>query len=334
MARYVEGLGGDIVVGQIPLAATVLAGSGFVILVFLRSRLRLGGIVLIGLGAALALPPLKPAGPDILVSEDGSLVALAGPGGLASNAARPNEFVFRQWQTALGDRQHVAPVTLDPDRSQTVGVEAGRTATKREGPEATEDREADREGASTQMTVGEYAQTRATDKENGNAAAVDGNDAQPAVDPKIFDRLLAAAAADPSRFHCAGRGVCAAIHQQAHIVAISDAALIGAACDRADLVVVAIPVHMRFCRSGATLVTARSLRTSGALAIRIAHRPQSPERSGESQRSAQANASQRRTDGDRVRSEFAVTAALGGIIRPWTIQRYFDWRSRSYDLPE
>ncbi|WP_035532645.1 ComEC/Rec2 family competence protein, partial [Hoeflea sp. BAL378] len=343
-ALYVQSLGGDFVVGQIPLAATVMAGSGFIVLVFLRSRLRLGGLALIGLGALLALPPLRGPGPDILVSEDGGLVALAGPGGLASNAARPNEFVFRQWQTALGDRPHVTPAVAKPARSAATGLEAGRTGAEEEDSEGTQHRKADGEGAATTAAEKESpnlgaaeretAKTGAVERETAKAGALERKVPQPAGDPRILDHLLARAAGDPSRFHCAGRGVCAALHRQARIIALKDAALVGAACDTADLVVVAAPIHMRVCRSGATLVTSRSLRTSGALTIRIWPDPTSAEASARPQPRSQASAPPQRTAGDRARPEFAVTAALGGIIRPWTIQRYYDWRSRSYDLPE
>lgn len=264
-ANQVHSLGGDLNVGQIPLAATLLAGAGFVILVFLRSRLRLAGLALIGLGAMCALPPLAPRAPDILVSESGDLVGLAGPEGLASNAARPNDFVFGQWRTALRAAPHRPPVALP-------GLEA-------------------------------------------EAATGAARDASP------LDRLLASAASQPSRFHCAGRGICAAIHVHAAIVTIDDAALIGAACDRADLVIVAIPVYLGACRSGATLVTSRSLRRSGALAITIGGHDQSTEtpRYG--------------AGGQQVRPMFRIDAALQGVIRPWTIQRYYDWRTRSFDLP-
>ena len=241
-ARLVEGLGGDITVGQVPLLATATAGAGIVLLVFLRSWLRLGGLVLVAIAAALALPPLARPQPDVLISEAGTLVALAGSGGLASNAARPPDFVFRQWQAALRQPSHLPPV-----------------------------------------------------KQQGGTPD----------DPDTLDVLLAAAELEPSRFQCAGRGVCVAIHHQLRIIAINQAALIGPGCDRADILVVAIPVYMQSCRSGALLVTARSLRRSGALALRM-----SPGGAG-----------------------LTVEAALDGVIRPWTVQRYYDWRTGRYDLP-
>lgn len=264
-ANCVHSLGGDLNVGQIPLATTLLAGAGFVVLVFLKSRLRLAGLVLIGLGAVCALPPIAPRAPDILVSESGDLVGLAGPQGLASNAARPNDFVFGQWQTALRAAPHLPPAAA-PDLQAAAKAGTG-------------------------------------------------------LDPGTLDRLLASAASQPSRFHCARRGVCAAIHLQAAIVTIDDAALIGAACDRADLVIVAIPVYLGACRSGATLVTSRSLRRSGSLAISI----------DREDLSAQV---QRYGPGSQAaRPAFRIDAALQGVIRPWTIQRYYDWRSGRFDLP-
>ncbi|AKI00824.1 ComEC/Rec2-related protein [Hoeflea sp. IMCC20628] len=269
MANYVDSLGGNITVGQIPLAATATAGAGLVFLVFLRSWLHLSGAVLIALGIALALPPLARPGPDILISEDGKLVALVGPETLASNAARPSAFVFEQWQAALRSPPHLPPAN--------------------------------------------YPQAAADDVEK----------------VKLLDGLLAAAVGAPSRFHCAGRGICAAMHHQARLIAINQAALIGAACDRADVVVVAIPVHMRTCRSGAVLVTSRSLRRSGAMTLTILARPSA----------AAEDQSEDLSGGGRVgktmkRPEFRIRTALQGIVRPWTIQRYYDWRTRSYDLPD
>lgn len=260
VARYVEALGGDITVGRIPLAATGIAGAGFTLLVFLRSRLRLAGLALIVAGGLLAIPPLAQRPPDVLISEDGRLAALNGPSGLASNATRPSAFIFGQWQTALAQSVHVTPVMR----------KAG-----------TDDAPTDR-----------------------------------------LDGLLAAARDKPSRFHCAGRGLCVAVHKNLVVIALDQPPLIGAACDRGDLVIVALPVYMSECRSGATLVTARQLRQSGSLAVHI-----EVDASGNSPGSGAANPSGQR---QRLRIE----SALGGVIRPWTIQRYYDWRSQSYDLPE
>ncbi|WP_417435912.1 ComEC/Rec2 family competence protein [Hoeflea sp.] len=266
-ANYVHGLGGDFSVGQIPLTATLIAGTGFVILVFLRSRLRLAGLALIAVGLMFTLPPMAGPRPDILISETGDLVGLSSPSGLASNAARPNSFVFGQWQTAMRGAPHLPPVA-EPK------MESGSDP-----------------GAATEPVAA------------------------------ILERLLAAATLRPSRFQCAGRGTCVAIHAGAAIVAIDQAALIGAACDRADLVVVAIPVYMSACRSGAMLITSRSLRRSGSLAITV---------NREAQSAAGGQGGYQKT---KARPRFKVNAALQGVIRPWTVQRYYEWRTGKFDLP-
>jgi len=275
VANYVDSLGGDITVGSIPLAATVTAGAGLIILMFLRSWLRLSGAALIGLGALLTLPPFNAPGPDILISEDGNLVALAGPAGLASNAARPSAFVFNQWQTALRGKPHLPPQSYPRPAESEI---------------------------------------------------------EPAA---ILDPLLARAAGEPSRFHCAGRGVCAATHRQLTLIAINQATLIGAACDRADIVVVAIPVHMTSCWSGATLVTSRSLRRSGAMTISILDQPSRPAESRDQSEAGQGEKKDGASAGDKAATpQFRISTALEGVIRPWTVQRYYDWRSQSYDLPD
>lgn len=329
-ANYVHGFGGDVLVGQIPVHATAMAGFGFVFLVFLRTWLRLGGLALIAMGGALALPPLAPPDPDLLISEDGRFVGLLGANHLATNAARPSRFVFRQWQTAFGGLAHRPPVIA-------------------------------------------------------KAAVTDGQSPGMLLDP-----LIAAAKDEPSRFHCASRGVCATHHAGLILVAIDRADLIGEACDRADLAVVAIPVHMKACRSGARLITSRMLRQTGSMSLRALPEltangistvdaetgPEGnvmPDRAaGDAQATSLTNGSllpparrtraineprlqltpespadlwasadpenratrrSRKNSTEPVRPELHLRGALTGVVRPWTIQRYYDWRSRRYDLP-
>ncbi|WP_339757437.1 ComEC/Rec2 family competence protein [uncultured Hoeflea sp.] len=267
VANDVQALGGDVSVGQIPLQSTLIAGTGFVILILLRSWLRLAGLALIGAGLALATPLFAGDAPDILISEKGDLVGLVDRTGLASNAARPSDFVFSQWRTAMRGVPHRPPATVP----QLM-------------PDSRQDPEMPPHGG-------------------------------------VLDQLLLSAAAQPSRFHCASRGICAALHANAVVVAIDEPALIGAACDRADLVVVSIPVYLGACRSGATLVTSRTLRRTGSLAISV--------RQGNVAPLEPLPWLQKR----RKRAVLKIVAALQAVIRPWTIQRYFDWRSGAYDLP-
>ena len=268
IANYVHGLGGDLSIGQIPLQSTLITGTGFVILVFLRSWLRLAGLALIGLGFALAVALSAASTPDILISENGDLVGLTGPAGLASNAARPSDFVFSQWQTAMRGAPHRPPLSIP-------------------------------------LVVPDMQSDPALPQHAG-----------------ILDQLLTSAVSRPSRFHCASRGICTAIHANAVIIVIDDAALIGAACDRADLVVVSIPVYLSACRSGATLVTSRSLRRTGSLAVSVSHG---------NVLTPQPLPSVRK---NRARAVLHIDAALQDVIRPWTIQRYYQWRTGAYELPD
>jgi competence protein ComEC len=108
----------------------------------------------------------------------------------------------------------------------------------------------------------------------------------------------------PGRFICSSRSRCVAETGGKLVVAIGEPADFGAACDVADIVVLSVPIRTRRCFSGAVLATARTLRETGALAI------------------------------DTGGGAIAVTTALGDVIRPWTIQRRYDWRSDSFTLPD
>ncbi len=234
-ARFVQGLGGDAVTGRISLAVILLAGSGFLLLTLLSSRLRLLGLAPIGLGLALTLPPFAPAPPAILVSEDGRLVGLVGEGAIATNAQRPSAFIFEQWQRAFRRADHLAPLTMASASLEALSDQARRA---------------------------------------------------------------------PGRFICSSRSRCVGMSGDRLVAAIGDPADFGAACDTADIVILSVPIRTRHCFSGATLATARTLRETGALAI------------------------------DTSGGEIAVSAALGEVIRPWTVQRRYDWRSDSFILPD
>lgn len=133
-----------------------------------------------------------------------------------------------------------------------------------------------------------------------------------------LERLLAAARAGEGRFACDSRTACAAAVDGIVVVAIGEVELIGAACDLADLVILSRPVRMAECHSGGLLVTARSLRRTGSLAIRI--RPE--EGGGATPKGAR-----------EAKGRLEIETAIKDVVRPWTIQRYYDWRADRYDLP-
>lgn len=235
-ARFVERLGGDVVTGQIGLSAILFAGGGFLVLTLMSSRLRLFGLVPIALGLILTLPPFAARPPGIVVSEDGRLVGLVGETAIATNAARPSDFLFEQWQRAWRRPDHLAPITMKSATLPALAEQARRT---------------------------------------------------------------------PGRFICSSRSRCMASVAGYLIAALGEPADMGAGCDTADVVILSVPIRTRACRSGAKLFTARTLRETGALGL--APNPD---------------------------DEPVVRTALGGAIRPWTVQRRYDWRSDSFVLPD
>ncbi|WP_353844851.1 ComEC/Rec2 family competence protein [Rhizobium sp. CSW-27] len=101
IATTVAGWGGEVATGRPPPAFLPLAALGFLLLMILRSRLRLVGLFF--LLAALVLFAWTGGGrpPDLLVAEDGTLVALLDGRQAATNRRSPSDFIYRQWQDAL-----------------------------------------------------------------------------------------------------------------------------------------------------------------------------------------------------------------------------------------
>ena len=203
---------------------------------------------------------------DLLVAEDGALVALLGPA-VATNRARPPDFLFDQWQRALRLEQPLAP-EVSP---------------------------------------------------SGDIAAIlvsDPPDRLP-LDPDQLAQVHTAMremarAADEKRgiFHCLPKAWCLAVTTEGALVAVmEDGRLTGIGCDLAA-VVVAPRARFDECRSGAFLISGRTLRKTGALEIHL--------------------------NGSREPGRWHATAAMSGSDRPWNRHRHYDWRSDSFDatVPE
>ncbi|MGN6551146.1 MAG: ComEC/Rec2 family competence protein [Pararhizobium sp.] len=116
-AYRVSALGGILDTGQIATAAAFVMGSGLVLLVLMRSSLRIVGVPVALAGLAMAAAP-HPR-PDILVSEDGRLAAVVARGGLAPDSSRPPSFVFDQWQNALAMPPVVKPIVIGRNGRKT-----------------------------------------------------------------------------------------------------------------------------------------------------------------------------------------------------------------------
>jgi len=101
VANEVASWGGSAATGRPHGWFIGLASVGFLLLTLLRSRLALLGIpfllVAFGVSAVTAYRDL----PDLLIHEDGDLVALLEDGKVSTTKARPQGFVYGQWQRAL-----------------------------------------------------------------------------------------------------------------------------------------------------------------------------------------------------------------------------------------
>lgn len=93
------------------------------------------------------------------------------------------------------------------------------------------------------------------------------------------------------------------------IAAVEDARLAGPACDAADLVVVSAMLRLESCRSGARLVTAATLRRTGALEL------------------------QSSPGGAVVLDTMRPAIAPEELERAWQRHRLYDWRSGRFAGP-
>ncbi|PDT24150.1 ComEC/Rec2 family competence protein [Rhizobium hidalgonense] len=113
VAKTVSGWGGDIGVGRLPAWYFVVAVAGFLLLTLLRTRLRHAGTSILAASTSIVLLLPVPRPPDLVISEDGSLVAVVAAEAMASNRENPPDFIFDQWQRALVLPAHYPPKMLD-----------------------------------------------------------------------------------------------------------------------------------------------------------------------------------------------------------------------------
>jgi hypothetical protein len=115
IAKAVAGWGGDITFGRQPAWLMPTFIIGFLIMTMLRTRLRHLGLVLLLSVVGVAAVGSGVPKPDLMISEDGVLVALRQDDILATNRERPQAFIFEQWQRALAAAEHQPPTILPAD---------------------------------------------------------------------------------------------------------------------------------------------------------------------------------------------------------------------------
>jgi competence protein ComEC len=237
LSTWVAGWKGEIVTGRIPEIAFLLIGIGGGLVCILRTRLRHAGTLLVLGGILVACWSGQGTRPEVLVSEDGRLVAVLRNGKAATNRARPPDFIYAQWRRAL----RLAEL-LKPEIRKTAGltVDADKV---------------DAEKRDTATTARQKRPRRQADREKAKAAMA-----------AAFDR-----ARTRDGFICEAKAFCAAVSPSGwRIVALEDLAFLGTACDGADLVIVPVAIRLEACRSDARLITTRHLRKTGTLEIQPA----------------------------------------------------------------
>ena len=249
VAGHVAAWGGDVGTGRQHRWFLAIASAGFLLLALLRTPLRLLGVPAMLLAFALSWHEARLPMPDLLVSDDGTLVALT-TGPVATSRTRPPAFIFDQWQRALLLPDPVAPVV-------SPAGDIGLAATDEPSAASSAD-----PSSSTLPTAPQTAPRTAS----RIAQLTDDQRARVRSEMKAS---LAAAAADAGRFHCRQKAWCLAVTREGAVVAVvEDPRLAGSACDIAALVV-APRTRLAECLSGALMLNGASLRRTGALEIRM-----------------------------------------------------------------
>ena len=227
IAQMVASWGGEVTTGRIPQQAFLLIAAGGALACLFRTWLAISGLTIVAAGlVVISLSGMEQ--PDIVIAEDGRLVAMIRQAQASSNRTKPPDFVFSQWQRALRLEDHREP----QQRPELAIVDAAEAAGSEEPTE-----------------------TRATKPPIDMDAA-----------RNVIRTLLSNAA--PGRFLCVAKQWCAATAAQGwRIVTVDDARFIGVACDEADIVVTPAMLRFHTCRSGALLFSGQSLRRTGAVEI-------------------------------------------------------------------
>ncbi|MDO1583918.1 ComEC/Rec2 family competence protein [Rhizobium oryzicola] len=234
IADMVASWGGDVAVGRQHPWFLGLGTAGFLLLVLLRTPLRLAGLPLIVGAIGLSWQFSRQPMPDLLVSDDGSLVGLVGTQAVATNRTKPANFIFEQWRHALILPPHAPP--------EVAKVETKTAATKRQKRDQSSEPEEPSDQPKTKK--------QGVDLKQAVAAFITASDA-----------------ANPGIFNCVTKVGCfARTDTGVRISWLEDGRMTGTACDLSDIVVVP-RAGFHSCRSGALLLSGETLRRTGALEL-------------------------------------------------------------------
>lgn len=227
IATTVSGWGGDVTIGRQNGWFLALSTTGFVLIALLRTRLALIGVPFIVTGFLLMGAEQWRSKPDLLIYEDGSLVALLTKDAVATTKQRASAFIYDQWARALPlPKRHIAAEMLDPEKSP-------------DGDEANVDSPLpDRRRKLTD-------EAKAKQQEDMQRSLVKTN---------VFTCRKNSWCISKSE-----SGVSVAV--------VFDSAFTGLACDIANIVVTTRNVPFTTCGSGAILITQETLRRTGSMEL-------------------------------------------------------------------
>jgi len=107
VAREVASISPDAHPGIMPVATLLLWSAGLVLAMFLKTWLRAISLAFFAAGLVFFM---RERGPDVIISEDGRLVAmLTGDGRLAVNRRQPSRFTMENWQKAYNAPDIIKP---------------------------------------------------------------------------------------------------------------------------------------------------------------------------------------------------------------------------------
>lgn len=238
VAVEVASWGGNVQTGRAAEWLLPLSTIGLILFVLLRTHIRWLGLLILVLAIAANATFEQPR-PDIVIAEDGRLVALLNGDKASVSLPKPSEFIFKQWRNGLGIDEVIPPfpVKLDasgnPASPSLNGVNGGSgEPASQKAPRA----------ALTSIEIAGLDQ---------------------ALQKSTMQRT------NTGHFHCVKGALCiASIASGVTVAVVADTRLTGYACDKSSLVIVSGSPFAQ-CRSGALLLTANKLRQTGVVEIRF-----------------------------------------------------------------
>lgn len=281
IATYVASWGGDAGVGRQNQWFLGAGTLGLLALTLFRTRLAWVSAVFLLSGLVLFVLSRQQDNADLVVFEDGKLMALIGKHQVAGTSQRPSGFIYEQWARALSlPDTYIRPNMLPA------------------------------------LSVAEPPAEDASEDTTGNANVAPPRPRRPMLDDHTIQAerqiMLAAVEITSDAFTCRRDSWCIARSTKGPlVVSVLDNRYLGLACDIGTVVITTRPTSFETCRSGAFLLSAQTLRRTGSLEIGFSDAAAMPANKDEPIET--------------------MTAAAYGAYRPWTMHRYYNWRSRTFE---